>query len=106
MRHHYVWLLWSLAFVEVWVVLFLANPRQRGAMWRTSLVTALFGVTEPLFVPRYWSPPSLFELAQRTGFDTPFRWAMRSNSSRITCASIGRCCAIPITRIPYLDSYP
>jgi len=38
-------------------------------MWRTSLVTALFGFTEPLFVPEYWNPPSLFELAQRTGFD-------------------------------------
>ena len=28
-----------------------------------------FGITEPLFVPEYWSPPSLFGLAQRTGFD-------------------------------------
>lgn len=28
-----------------------------------------FGITEPLFVPEYWNPPSLFELAQRTGFD-------------------------------------
>jgi hypothetical protein len=28
-----------------------------------------FGLTEPLFVPRYWNPPSLFDLAQRTGFD-------------------------------------
>ena len=38
-------------------------------IWRVSLVTALFGATEPLFVPAYWNPPSLFELAQRTGFD-------------------------------------
>ena len=30
---------------------------------------APFGFTEPLFVPEYWNPPSLFELAQRTGFD-------------------------------------
>mgnify|MGYP001144875372 CR=1 FL=1 len=30
---------------------------------------APFGLTEPLFVPEYWNPPSLFELAQRTGFD-------------------------------------
>ena len=28
-----------------------------------------FGFSEPLFVPRYWDPPSLFDLAQRTGFD-------------------------------------
>ena len=30
---------------------------------------APFGLTEPFFVPEYWNPPSLFELAQRTGFD-------------------------------------
>lgn len=34
-----------------------------------SLWTSLFGLTEPLFVPEYWSPPSLFDLAQKTGFD-------------------------------------
>lgn len=34
-----------------------------------SLWTSLFGLTEPLFVPEYWSPPSLFDLALRTGFD-------------------------------------
>jgi hypothetical protein len=28
-----------------------------------------FGLTEPLFVPEYWNPPSLFNLAARTGFD-------------------------------------
>ena len=38
-------------------------------MWRTSLVTALLGLTEPIFVAAYWNPPSLFELAQRTRFD-------------------------------------
>lgn len=34
-----------------------------------SLWTSLLGFTEPLFVPEYWSPPSLFDLALRTGFD-------------------------------------
>ena len=38
-------------------------------MLRSSLVMTPFGLTEPLFVPEYWNPPSLFELAQRTGFD-------------------------------------
>ena len=69
MRYHYAWLLWSSAFLVPWSVLFLANPGQRRAMWRISLVTALFGFTEPIFIPRYWNPPSLFELARRTGFD-------------------------------------
>ena len=47
----------------------MANPPFRHVMWRVSLVTAAFGLTEPIFVPEYWNPPSLFELAQRTGFD-------------------------------------
>lgn len=38
-------------------------------MWRVSLATMPFGLTEPLFVPEYWNPPTLFDLAQRTGFD-------------------------------------
>lgn len=69
MRFHYVWLLWSSAFLVPWIALYLANPLMRGVMWRTSLTTGLFGLTEPVFVPEYWNPPSLFELAQRTRFD-------------------------------------
>ncbi len=69
MRFHYVWLLWSSAFLIPWLVLFAANGGGRRAMWQTSAVTAVFGLTEPIFVPRYWNPPSLFDLAQRTGFD-------------------------------------
>lgn len=38
-------------------------------MLLVSLWTALLGFTEPFFVPVYWSPPSLFDLAHRTGFD-------------------------------------
>lgn len=34
-----------------------------------SLWTSLLGLAEPFFVPEYWSPPSLFDLAARTGFD-------------------------------------
>ena len=34
-----------------------------------SLFTMPFGLTEPLFVPEYWNPPSLFNLASTTGFD-------------------------------------
>jgi hypothetical protein len=69
MDHHYVWLFWSSAFLVPWIALFVLNPNLRGAMWRTSAVTALFGLIEPIFVPEYWNPPSLFELARRTGFD-------------------------------------
>ena len=69
MRFHYVWLLWASAFLIPWSALFVFCPGKRRVMWRVSLVTAVFGLTEPIFVPSYWNPPSLFELAQRTRFD-------------------------------------
>lgn len=69
MKYHYVWLAWSSAFVLFAAGLYVLNPDDRKVMWRTSLATALLGLTEPIFVPEYWNPPSLFELARRTGFD-------------------------------------
>lgn len=69
MQYHYVWLIWSSAFLLPWMALYLANPLLRPVMRRASLATAVFGLSEPIFVPEYWNPPSLFELAQRTGFD-------------------------------------
>lgn len=38
-------------------------------MLLVSAWTSLLGFTEPFFVPAYWSPPSLFDLAHRIGFD-------------------------------------
>jgi hypothetical protein len=69
MEHHYVWLTWSSTFMVPWLALYVANLRLRAVMWRASAATALFGLTEPIFVPEYWNPPSLFELARHTGFD-------------------------------------
>lgn len=69
MKYHYAWLIWSSAFLLPWLALYVFDAKARGVLWRTSLVTALFGLTEPIFVPAYWNPPSLFELAQRSGFD-------------------------------------
>ena len=80
MKYHYVWLLWSGAFLALWVLLYLARPAMRREMIRVSAATSLLGLTEPIFVPEYWSPPSLFELALRTGFDI---------ESLIFCFAIG-----------------
>lgn len=76
----YVWLLWSVAFLIPWAILYTAFPRHRRPMRWASLFTTPFGLTEPLFVPEYWSPPSLFGLAARTGFDV---------ESLIFCFGIG-----------------
>lgn len=66
---HYIWLLWSSAFLIPWGLIYMAFPEQRRAMWWSSVFTTPFGLTEPLFVPEYWMPPSLFDLAANTGFD-------------------------------------
>ena len=65
----YVWFVWTLTLLIPWVGLYVAFPEHRRPMLWSSLFTAPFGLTEPLFVPEYWSPPSLFDLALRTGFD-------------------------------------
>lgn len=68
---HYAWLIWSLMLLVVWAAVYLSleSKESRKEMLVVSLWTSLFGLTEPLFVPEYWSPPSLFDLALKTGFD-------------------------------------
>jgi len=65
----YVWFTWASAFLVPWAALYWRFPLHRPAMRWASLFTMPFGLTEPLFVPEYWSPPSLLDLASRTGFD-------------------------------------
>ena len=65
----YVWLIWSLIILVLWVLIYALKPHFRKVMLKMSLTTMPFGLTEPLFVPEYWFPPSLFNLAEKTGFD-------------------------------------
>lgn len=65
------WLFWSLILMAIWAVIYvlLKSEESKKEMFLVSMWTALFGLTEPLFVPIYWNPPSIFDLAHRTGFD-------------------------------------
>jgi len=65
----YVWFIWSLIILALWVIIYLSKKGVRKEMLKMSLITMPFGLTEPLFVPEYWFPPSLFDLAEKTGFD-------------------------------------
>ena len=67
----FAWLLWSLFLIVIWgiIYMFLRSKESRKEMLTVSLWTSLLGLTEPLFVTEYWNPPSLFDLAHRTGFD-------------------------------------
>jgi hypothetical protein len=68
---HLAWLLWSCLLIILWgIVYFMIRSRDlRKRMLVVSLLTSLLGLTEPIFVPAYWHPPSLFNLAANTGFD-------------------------------------
>ncbi len=68
---HYSWFIWSSILVGVWLLiyLFLDTKDKKSKMLTVSLWTSLLGLTEPLFIPAYWTPPSLFNLAINTGFD-------------------------------------
>lgn len=81
----YIWFAWASAFLLPWIALYLVFPLHRRTMLWASLFTAPFGLSEPLFVPEYWNPPSLFSLAQRTGFDI---------ESLIFCFGIGGVAAV------------
>lgn len=67
----FIWLIWSLILLGFWgfIYLTLRQKNSRKKMLFASLATFPLGLTEPLFVPEYWSPPSLFNLALRTGYD-------------------------------------
>lgn len=80
MADQYIWLIWASAFLIPWVLIYIFSPKNRKAMLWASLFTMPFGLTEPIFVPEYWSPPSLFDLALTTGFDI---------ESLIFCFAIG-----------------
>lgn len=63
------WLIFSLMFLAAWLIVWITKKTLRKEMIWASIFTAPFGLTEPLFVPEYWNPPSLFNLAAKTGFD-------------------------------------
>jgi len=65
----YEWLMFASGWLIIWLILFTAKPFLRKQMFWVSIFTMFAGLTEPLFVPKYWSPPSLFDLAATTHFD-------------------------------------
>lgn len=79
------WLVFSLILLGIWVAIFIIGKKSRKEMLWASFLTMPFGLTAPIFVPVYWSPPSLFNLASRTGFDI---------ESFIFCFAIGGIAAV------------
>jgi hypothetical protein len=65
--YQYAYLVGALIFVVAWLLLYIFGPRHRRQMVWGSLLAAPFAATGFLFIPEYWSPPSLFDLALRVG---------------------------------------
>ncbi|MEK7068067.1 MAG: lycopene cyclase domain-containing protein [Patescibacteria group bacterium] len=66
----YAYLIFSLFLLGVWLIVFFsARSGSRPEIRRVSFWTMWLALTEPFFVPAYWNPPTLFDLARRAGFD-------------------------------------
>jgi len=54
--------------MSVWVLIFGLRKDLRKEMIFGSLLGLPFGLTEFLFIPEYWNPPTLFNLVEKIGF--------------------------------------
>lgn len=69
MSFDYAYLIASLFLLLVWLFFYWITPQSRKKMLLVSIVTAPLGLTEPFFVPSYWLPFTLFDMARKTRFD-------------------------------------
>lgn len=65
MSYHYAYFVGALIYAAAWVACFTVGKSHRSQMAWGSLVSAPFALTSLLFIPQYWSPPSLFNLDDR-----------------------------------------
>lgn len=89
----YAYLQWTLVLLGLWAVVYVARPGARGKLFIVSAWTSALGLSEPFFVPEYWQPPTLFDLAERTGFDLEsvfFSFAIGGLASTLYDAVTGR----------------
>jgi lycopene cyclase-like protein len=67
MTDHFAYLVGALLFDAAWLACYLIGKRYRPQIIWGTVVTAPLALTSFLFVPQYWTPPSLFN------FDARFR---------------------------------
>lgn len=64
-NYHYSYLVGVLIFGAAWVACSVIGKKYRAEIRWGSLISAPLALTNILFVPQYWMPPSLFDLDQR-----------------------------------------
>jgi hypothetical protein len=75
-NYHYSYLVGALIFGAAWLACYLLGKNYRAEIRWGTLISAPMALTSILFVPQYWTPPSLFNLDQkiRVGIED-FLWA-------------------------------
>jgi hypothetical protein len=76
LNYHYSYLVGVLIFGAAWVACYILGKKYRAEIRWGTLISAPMALTNILFVPQYWTPPSLFDLDQKikVGIED-FLWA-------------------------------
>jgi len=64
-NYHYSYLVRVLIFGVAWLACYFLGKSYRAEIRWGTLISAPMALTSILFVPQYWTPPSLFDLDQR-----------------------------------------
>jgi len=64
-NYHYSYLVGVLIFGAAWVACYVLGNKYRAEIRWGTLIAAPMALTSLLFVPQYWTPPSLFNLDQK-----------------------------------------
>ena len=75
-NYHYAYVVGVVLFGTAWLACYLVGKKYRAPIRWGSLISAPMALTSILFVPQYWTPPSLFDLdlKYRVGIED-FLWA-------------------------------
>ena len=76
MNYHFAYLVGALLFDAAWLACYLIGKKYRPQIIWGTVISAPLAVTSILFIPQYWTPPSLFDLDARfrVGIED-FLWA-------------------------------
>lgn len=66
--YQYAYLIGCLILGAVWLLFYAWRGDLRKEMLAISALSLPLGITELLYVPEYWDPPSVFNLIERSGF--------------------------------------
>ncbi len=64
-NYHYSYLVGVLIFGAAWLACYVLGKSYRAEIRWGTLISAPMALTSILFVPQYWTPPSLFDLDQK-----------------------------------------